>query len=650
MASLNPYKPPAFEWSQDSEHKLELRIPLSGLGAAIVPKNLSVEVKEKDIIVAKHQDTVVLQQRLHDNVEIDQWTVEDSKTLVIDIKKIDADSWPCLLRLPMRPDDRRFLRGDDLDALLRTEMTRLPKDEELEREAAAGQTEAPVANDDDFDDLLDDVLDEVTAAEKEEEKKDAAAAATTEGDAAADDDDKEPETESSKHATEYELKMTKEEVEQLATLRKEAEEKIAAEETSEEDREKQRERRAMIDKMTELSKKVRRLRSKRPTVPVLIEILQCEVWKGRLNHGAIEETETEGFRDDEEKNMSADELLKKGVSCLESDIESAMHYLRLAAIHHNHPVSTSLLQRLYSQMRVLPKAAYFMLRRALMDDCEPSSNLVVGEFADKGMPLFPPYMALVVYFYQRSAAVGSTHAMLTLANTYKQGAVTASPADEASRKKNADEDKFLDWLAAAEERGSPRAYFIRASLHTTGECGQTKSAKLAKQYLDKVKRTEPSILAKAPGLENRINQMLREEGGEGSMPSLEATTSTGAPAPAKAAAPADSGIIAPRQSASSRLQALEAAAGGSASANMDRPARGGGMLSKRGNNAAANKWKLRLERCVKIGVGCYFAYAALFPMRVLVAAQAFEMMAYFMDLFGFGSFIAGAGRAPMMGF
>ena len=171
-------------------------------------------------------------------------------------------------------------------------------------------------------------------------------------------------------ATEYELKMTKEEFEQLANLRQEAEDKIANEETTDEEREKLRERRAMIDKMTELSKKVRRLRSKRPTMPVLLDILGCEVWKGRLNHGAIEETETEGFRDDEEKNMSADELLKKGVAALESNIEDAMHFLRLAAIHHNHPVSTSLLQRLYSQMRVLPKAAYFVMRRALMDERE----------------------------------------------------------------------------------------------------------------------------------------------------------------------------------------------------------------------------------------------------------------------------------------
>eukprot|EP00672_Neobodo_designis_P020756 CAMPEP_0174852202 /NCGR_PEP_ID=MMETSP1114-20130205/25239_1 /TAXON_ID=312471 /ORGANISM="Neobodo designis, Strain CCAP 1951/1" /LENGTH=639 /DNA_ID=CAMNT_0016086781 /DNA_START=43 /DNA_END=1962 /DNA_ORIENTATION=- len=639
MAHLNHYKPPAFEWSQD-DSKLEVRVPLSALGASIAPKSLTVEVKEKDILVAKHQDSVVLQQRLHDNVEVDQWNVEDGDTLVVDLKKLDNDSWPCLLRLPMRPDDPRIVRGDDLDALLRTEMTRLPRDEELEKEAAA----ADAAADDDFDDMLEDALDEVTAAEKKEAE--AKAAAEKEAEEAQEDGD---ETEQSKHATDYELKMTAEEFEQLANLRKETEEKLAADETTEEEKEKLRDRRAMIDKMVELSKKVRRLRSKRPTMPVLLEILQCEIWKGRLNHGALEETETEGFRDDEEKNMSADELLKKGVSCLESDIEDAMHYLRLAAIHHDHPVSTSLLQRLYSQMRVLPKAAYFVMRRALKDDMEPSSNLIVGEFADKGMPLFPPYMALVVYFYQRSATVGSTHAMLTLANTYKQGAVTASPADETSRKKNADEDKFLDWLAAAEERGSPRAYFIRASLHTTGECGQTKSAKLAKQYLDKVKRTEPSILTKAPGLENRINQMLREEAGEGGMPELEATSGSKPASPASASG-AGNGIIQPRQSAASRLQQLEAATGGASSA-VERPSRAGGMLSKRANNAAANKWKGRLEKCVRIGVGCYFAYCMIFPVRVVLAQQAFETMAYFMELFGLGAYIAGGGaRGAMMGF
>jgi flagellar hook-basal body complex protein FliE len=632
---------PDFEWQQDGESQLEIRVPLASLKGPIVAKDLHVQVKEDDVIVVTHKDVVVLQQRVHDNVTLGDWTVENGSHLVMDFIKSEPESWPCLLRLPMRSDDRRFLRGDALDSLLRTEMFKLPRDPQLEAEAKGAST-GPT-NDEDFDDLLDDALDEVVKTEKQ-------AAA----DANADDEGEDPITVHGQAMIDYELKMTVEEFEQLDTLRKEAEEKIASPETSEEDREKQRERLEVIAKMTEVSKTVRRLRSKRPTIPVLLDILAAEIYKGRLNTGSVEEHEKEAFRDAEEQAMTPDALMKKGIVMLETNVQDAMHYLRLAAIHHNHAVSTCLLHRLYSQTRLLPKAAYFVFRRALMDDCEPSTNLIVGEYVDKGMPLFPPYMALVVYFYQRSASVGSTHAMLTLASTFKNGAVTASAADEQSRKRNADEDRFLEWLQAAEDRGSPRAYFIRASLHTTGECGQTKSYKLAKEYLDRVKKTEPSILQKAPGLEARVHQMGREEAVKEGKP-LAGTPTTPANASPLSSAPASSAgraaaLTRAQQPAASRLEALERAAQGNASAHMDTAPRRGGMLSKpRGAAAASNKWKLFWEKSLKWSLGIYGVYCLMFPIRVMIAPYAFLSMANFMEIFGLGNYIHGGRADPMQG-
>lgn len=621
---------PSWEWSQESD-KLEMRVPLSSFNGSINAKSLDVLIKEKDILCIKHEDDVVLQQRLHDDIKLDNWAVENGNTLVIELNKDAAEPWPCLLRQPMRADDARLMRLHELDALLQTEMARLPVDEELEAEAAAqaAATETkPEEAEDDFDDLLEDALDEVTTAQRSGSKPEEA------------DDEPRVATEDLpehlKRAVEFELRMTKEEFEDIAKKRDEAKAELEKEDLDDETREKHRDVIRRLDKLEEISKRVRRLRSKRVSIRNLLEVVQLEIWKGRIQHGFIEETETEAFRDDEEREMTADQLLKKGVAVLNDNVEEALHFVRLAAIHHNHPVSACLLQQLYSHKRMSPLAMYFIMRRAVMDDCDSSTNLTAGEFCDRGIPPFAPYMALVVYFYQRAAVNGSTHAMVTLANTWRQGAATSSASDEALRTKNLSNERFLSWLQCAEDRGSPRAYVLKASLHTTGECGVDKSGKDAKAYLDRVKKTEPTILAKVPGLESRISFLLREEGGASS----DATPAMSPTASSAGAMSSRPGTDAARPSAASRLQALDSRGGAGAMANMDAQPRRGGMLAKGRGSTGSNKWREPFEKAAKYFTAVYFAYCALFPLRLIIAGPAFEFMANAMESVGLGSYIA----------
>ncbi|PWU85854.1 putative Mitochondrial import receptor subunit ATOM69 [Trypanosoma cruzi] len=137
----------------------------------------------------------------------------------------------------------------------------------------------------------------------------------------------------------------------------------------------------------------REKRAQPATLANFIEITQLDICKARINVGAMEDEEKEEYASETESAMTAHELMATGLKHFEQqEIQMALHFLRLAAIHHNHEQSILLLHSIYTQLQS-PRGPFLLLKRALNDDdFSTAANLKVGEQFDTGARHFPSYV------------------------------------------------------------------------------------------------------------------------------------------------------------------------------------------------------------------------------------------------------------------
>mmetsp|Transcript_69339 Transcript_69339/g.80929 ORF Transcript_69339/g.80929 Transcript_69339/m.80929 type:complete len:620 (-) Transcript_69339:236-2095(-) len=603
-------------WVQSSDEDdvaLEIRIPVV-LPPGVRTKELTIVVKDEAVLCVKHKDTSLVQWRLYSTVSDEvEWRAEQ-EAVVVDLQKKEGGTWPCLLNLPMRGDDKLLLTESELDALFSAEVKALPpvkKVQPKEDDGTEDGTEEKPAGEDDLDRLLEETVEEI-------QELDMFVKAELKG-------------------------MEEEETEMRAKLR-ELEEAVPLAET-EEARESALKQVKLVEKMLEIHAKTRELRSYPCTLKLFLETQLLDLMKSRVNVGELSDTETEPFLREEEKELTPHQLLQVGVQLLqEQELEKAIHFLRIAAVHHKHPQSISILFRIYSELGS-PRGAFLLLQRAKDDeDVDVTTNLQVAEMFDRGARHFPPIFGAAIHFYQRAARNGSVHAMMGLAQLYLRGSTSATTLNETERKANVNLEKYHAWLQQALDRGAGAAYFVKGCMHLRGEHGLEKSYAEAKDYITRARQCQPEIAKRAAGIDAaldrlRIEEEATAEGGAESAVAASPETPSSPSSPPQSPATGASSVkanAAPKVTAAARLAALEEKTAGAALSGTDarKPAAKKVTVS---HAAAAARSRVFWERTVVVGTAVYSIWSLAFPIRVMLLPHFYNVLMMFMDSFGIGS-------------
>jgi hypothetical protein len=601
-------------WVQSTEEgdtSLEVTIPVV-LPAGVRTKELSVLVKDQDVLCIKYKESTLVQWRLYSRVSEDvEWRAENSN-VVVDLVKAEGATWPCLLNLPMRPDDPLLSTTAELDVLFAKEVKPLPP---VKTAPAADEAKADAIDEEDLDRMLEETVQEVQELDM---------------------------------YVKAELKGMEEEESEMKAKLQELEESLT---TSEDDETKETTKKQilLIERMIEIHNKTRELRSHVCTVETFLETQALDLRKSRINVGELNENETEAFLNDEERGMSAVELFAVGVRALqEQQVDQSLHFLRLAAVHHKHSQSISVLFRLYSELGS-PRGAYILLQRAKEDDdaLDVTSNLQVAEMFDRGARHFPPILGAAIYFYQRAARCGSVHAMIGLAQLFLRGSTTATTLNEEEREANIDKKKYHAWLEQAIGRGSGAALFIKGCMHLRGEHGCEKSYRVAKDYLERSGKCQPEIIKRSAGVNAALEKLrIEEDAASGN------TTELGSPASPPTPPSSPSGGLttvpqrnAPKVDVAARLAALDNQSSPLSPADGARkPAKKAG-----GSHAAASaRSRAFWERATVTGTAVYVVYTLAFPIRVLLLPQFYTAIQWFLDMFGFGGASSGMDARGLM--
>lgn len=599
------------QWVQsadDDDVALEIRVPVV-LPPGVRTKDLTISVKDETVLCIKHKETSLVQWRLYSRVSDEvEWRAEQD-AVVVDLQKKEGATWPCLLNLPMRSDDKLLLTESELDVLFRSEVKALPpvKKEAADKEARDDSEDGAAAKEEDLDRLLEETVEEI-------QELDMFVKAELKG-------------------------MEEEETEMRAKLR-ELEEAVPAAE-GDEARETALKQVKLVEKMLEIHEKTRELRSHPCTLKLFLETQLLDLMKSRVNVGELSESETEPFLREEEKELTPHQLLQVGVQLLqEQELEKAIHFLRIAAVHHKHPQSISILFRIYSELGS-PRGAFLLLQRAKDDeDVDVTTNLQVAEMFDRGARHFPPIFGAAIHFYQRAARCGSVHAMMGLAQLYLRGSTSATTLNETERKENINMEKYHAWLQQALDRGAGAAYFVKGCMHLRGEHGLAKSYAEAKDFIGRAKKCQPEIAKRASGIDAALDRLRIEEeaaaegGSSEASPATPVTPSSPPQSPAAGAAVAKS-APAPKINAAARLAALEEKTSGAALTGTDarKPATKKTTVS---HAAAAARSRVFWERTVVVGAAVYSVWSLAFPIRVMLLPHFYNLVMTFMDGFGLG--------------
>ncbi|KEG13074.1 hypothetical protein DQ04_01231090 [Trypanosoma grayi] len=583
-------------WSQgeDGEEALEIRIPIT-LPQSVRPKDLTVEVKDLAVLCVRHRDTGILQWRLFDSVAAEvEWRVEDEgMLLVVELIKKSPSVWPCLLDLPMRLDNELFVTDDMLDALFREQHPSLP----------ATDADAPKESGDeeDLEKLLEEAAEEVVGA-------------------ASRNNDKE--------FIQAELENYKTEEEEIRKKLLEVTNELEAS-TSDEARKQAQNQKAILDEMLRLHNVLLEKRRAPTTLALFLEIEQLDIRKARVNVGELSEEEAEAYATEEERAMTAHELMTTGLKHLgEQEVQPALHFLRLAAIHHNHEQSVLVLYSIYAQLGS-PRGPYLLLKRALNDDdFSASANLKVGELFDAGARHFLPMFPAALYFYQRAARAGSVHAMLAIAQMYLRGCTTSTMLSSEQMEGLKSIGKYHAWIQQAVDRGCGSAYFVKGCMYLKGEHGCGKSYKMAKELLDMASSSQPDVARRAPQVYIMLEKLRQEEEG-GLEPKVIASPLTlaktkGSNTYDKANTGNEDEITGDNngddnvQSSASmvRLNNMSSKGAGLGS-TVARPKK---MMGRSSNTRAF--W----EKAVTSGLTVYSLYTILFPLRVLILPHIYTLL------------------------
>lgn len=608
------------KWSQSSDENdpaLEITIPVV-LPAGVRSKELTVLVKDDEVLCIKYKDSVLVQWRLFGKVSGDlEWRAESADSIVVDLLKKDPTSWPALVNIPMRADDKLLATESELDAYIAREVKPLPPPAKKQSESKTAEGESAAAaggvDEEDLDKLLEDAVEEVHGS-AEEEPLDAMSRAELRG-------------------------MDDEENEIRAKLL-EVQQKVTAENADETDEEVINAEKLLIqiEKMLTVHMETREMRSRASTLSNFLKTVEMDIRKGRLNVGEIGETETEAFDNDEERDMSPHQLLTTGIQLLQNQDPHALHFLRLAAIHHNHSTSVTVLFRIYSELGS-PIGAYFLLRRAMDDnDVDVGTNLQVAEMFDRGVRHFPPVFGVAMHFYQRAAKAGSVQAMMGLAQLYLRGSTSASLLTAEERAKNIDQAKFHAWIQQALNRGSATAYFVKGSMHLHGDHGTTKSYAMAKEYIDRAKLCESEVIRRAPKIQMLLDKLRIEEedaakgvSAEPSSPATPASPAPSAASPSSAAVPSASTSAAVPQSAAQRLAALEGKSAAPFAATVKTAPKKSAAHVASGARARAF-W----EGAAVVGIATFSIYTLAFPIRVRLLGTFYDLLQTLLETFHLG--------------
>jgi TPR repeat protein len=274
------------------------------------------------------------------------------------------------------------------------------------------------------------------------------------------------------------------------------------------------------------------------TVKQMLAIQQIEIEKARCNSGGEGSEEIEDYKDATEAALEAKELTELAMKSIQvkskEGFMEGMRLLRVAALQQDDPSAAIILFRLYNEMEEHGKAAYFLVRRAAMEDCEPMCNAMVGSMHDDGMQLFPPWTGLALYYYQRAAKSGR-QCMMDLSNVWRKGYSKGSEeiVKKTGQKVHPDPERQMAWLKLSIARGSGVAMFIKAQLHMQGDGGFKQSKKEAVEAWSRALAAAPQLQQQQQEMEKMLSMMPND--GEAVPP-----RGTGAPSPTAAAPTAPS--------------------------------------------------------------------------------------------------------------
>lgn len=494
MIMTTDYSVGKASWSQgdEGEEALEIRVPIL-LPQSVRPRDLTVEIKDLAVLRVRHHDNSILQWRLYQPVESEvEWRVEDEGALLIlDLVKKNPVIWPCLLDLPMRPQNDNsdlFILGDELDALFCEHQPALPKTDDG-ADAAKGDElgDVDTMDEENLEKLLEEAAEEVTGAIPKKNDKDSIQA----------------ELEGYKSEAE---EIQKKLLEVMSVLESAADDEAVKKAHSE---------KAILEEMLRLRDVIREKRTHPSTLANFLEVTFLDIRKARVNMGEMNEEEVEEYASEAERTMTAHELMTTGLMHFEKqEIKAALHFLRLAAIHHNHTQSTLFLYTIYAQLES-PRGSFLLLKRALDDkDISGAVNLKVGEQFDSGARHFLPMFPAALYFYQRAAETGDVRAMLAIAQLYLRGCTSSTMLSTEQMEELKSIEKYHAWIDQAIDRGCGSAYFVKGCMHLKGEHGCEKSYKMAKEFLDKATSAQPDIARRAPQVYVMLEKLRREEAGD----------------------------------------------------------------------------------------------------------------------------------------
>lgn len=591
-------------WSQNEEDKaIEIRIPLS-LPDGVRPRDLNVSIKDSVILCVSSTQDVLLQWRLHAAVADEvEWSVENNNTLIAGLEKKTASSWPALIDLPV--PEEYFVPDEEINRLFGRLLPVLPKPKRIAsigaNDLATAEGEGEGEGDgDDLDKLLDEAAEEVTGKKEDDE-----------------DDDSSP----SALFIKSELENFKTEYEEITT--KLAEVEVTLRDPTENEATKTAHKhKKVLETMLQLYHEVRAIRSEPSSLANFIKHTQLDLRKARVNIGEFNDTEVEEYANDEEKNLPPEQLFSKGVEALgDQDISSALHLLRLAAIHHKHDQSIITLFNIYSQLSS-PRGALLLFQRALEDE-NPSGivNHKVGELYDSGSRFFLPLFPAALYFQQRAARFGDTAALLSLAHLWLRGTTATSMLSEEDVESLRSVPKYHQWMQLAMDRGCGSAHVVQGLKYLKGEDGLPRSYKEAKKHLDIGGMSQPSLLRSLPQVTMALEALRREEeGGEDSKTVASPTTIRKQRAMAErqaAHADYDDGEVTEVSASVDRLNSLVGSGRGTVGLPASRTRKNFGGSARR---------KAFWERAAVVGASVYGIYTLAFPIRILLMPAFFAFL------------------------
>ena len=588
-------------WRQDANSSnLDLVVDIEPAKPNVVRK-FRVEVTEDTLQLYRNQEKVLTWTLFDAVLDEPQWETK-SDELHINLVKKSEELWKSALRNPLPPCDQELidptkrepgqvgpdaydeavvLTIEELDHLLAMEVASFDATQPSEtRDTDASDPDA----------ILEDVLSQKTGLSAKERE------------------------------AEEEQKTLQHEMEKIERRLKELKEEAG------EDAERKI---SIVQEMHRHCAEILELRQEPVTVQGLVRALQHDITKAKLNRGE-DATESEPFANPSEEAMTPEELYVRGILALErGDPAEGLHFLRLAALSHDHTQSMMTLVRLYMESGLQTLSLQLLLDKSVRA-LDPLSNFTTAQMFDNGVGNFTPALALALYFYQRAASTGETSAMCFAAQLLLRGGCVAT----AGRTELCNLRLAARWMQHALDRGSCLAYKLMLERYLGGEgsgegadpgtrkmyerLNEKPNYEKAKKYYTLLSDTSREILKQVPNVEQRLEALRKGEVGK---PSSARKTEEEKGGKSEEAHPQLEIVPKPKVSshAEERLQRFEPSSMGARSH----------MVKPRGFDPKASWGDRRQRMWEKVASASLLgaaAYILAFPVRVIALPTFFEFL------------------------